>query len=168
MFFFHIVVFFLSLAACTYYEDFFNTDRHQEVSRPFLALPKKSARITGMRGLCVVLATTLALGAATTPLSRLATPVAPGTVTLSPALGSHMVLQRSEPARIWGSAGAGAVVTVALSGGCGSADRCQTRANASGEWQCDLKAQSACTAPASISATADGASSSTRGRAQRS
>jgi sialate O-acetylesterase len=88
----------------------------------------------------------------------------PVPVTFSPALGSHMVIQRSEPARIWGKANAGAVVRVALGGGCGAAaggDSCSATADALGDWQCDLAARPGCATPATITASSTSAALAT-------
>ena len=71
------------------------------------------------------------------------TPGASGsTLAFSPALGSHMVLQRDTSARIWGTASAGDVVTVevaSMSRMFSGIERVSARASANGSWYVDLK-----------------------------
>lgn len=64
------------------------------------------------------------------------------------ALGSHMVLQRDVPARIWG-AGTG-VITVTVAGG-GGAETKTTTGN--GTWSVDLKPRASTVVPSTITVT---------------
>ena len=66
------------------------------------------------------------------------------------ALGSHMVLQREVPARIWGS-GSGDI-TVAVSGA-GGAETATATAAANGSWSVELKARPSTLEPSTITVT---------------
>jgi len=81
-------------------------------------------------------------------------PPPPPLPLVSRALGSHMVLQRDSPARIWGGAAAGAV-NVVVSGGGGAETKTAT-ADTSGNWRVDLKVRAATAAPSTITVSCTG------------
>jgi hypothetical protein len=77
-----------------------------------------------------------------------APPPPPAVGLVHRALGSHMVLQRDVPARIWGGSAVGEI-TVTVSGG-GGAETQTTTAHANGSWSVDLKPRNATATPSSI------------------
>jgi hypothetical protein len=77
-------------------------------------------------------------------------PPPPASALVHRALGSHMVLQRDVPARIWGS-GLGDI-TVAVSGAGGAEIKTATAA-ANGSWTVDLKTRPSTLEPSTITVT---------------
>jgi hypothetical protein len=85
-----------------------------------------------------------------------APPPPPAVGLVHRALGSHMVLQRDVPARIWGGSAVGEI-TVTVSGG-GGAETQTTTAHANGSWSVDLKPRNATATPSSIAVACPGCS----------
>jgi len=80
----------------------------------------------------------------------IAPPAPPGAPFLADSLGSHMVLQRDIPARVWGGGVVGGgKVTVTVSGGGGSETQ-TTTANVNGSWFFDLKTRPATSVPSTL------------------
>eukprot|EP01051_Picozoa_sp_SAG22_P011757 SAG22_NODE_1160_length_5317_cov_44.271560_5_plen_253_part_00 len=77
-------------------------------------------------------------------------PPPPAPTLVHRALGSHMVLQRDAPTRIWGS-GSG-LITVAV-GGAGGAETATATAAANGSWSVDLKPRPSTLEPSTITVT---------------
>ena len=86
-------------------------------------------------------------------------PPPPARFAVSPALGSHMVLQRDTPARVWGTAKPGSAVSLAVSGPL--AEKATATASAAGEWQIDLKVRPAQAEPSTLTFSTPGAAAIT-------
>ena len=75
---------------------------------------------------------------------------------VSAAFGSHMVLQRDTPARIYGTAGAGDIITVSVDVPGSVADAVRTTAFPNGTWAADLATRPATTTPSTLTVSSSG------------